>query len=616
MHSIASTLPSRIQRRIFEYIFWVGASGINEVEQIALPIGQFEILPSLSVNHIWRRRAAGLFYRTAVIAIGTSDIFSTVVGPRRVRTNIQLILESGYAPKATQLVLLTIGHMVDLPECLLACGFSTYVWPAIDTLYFLHPPQKISFLSAMALDVQDEAIDRVNQYLAESMPALSSIYALSGTSDSFDLFVLDDLIDARMPNLHSLVAVSQGSLKLGLHGDALSLMQLTMRTIPQCPTSLTSAASVKRISEGDTLMDGSYHTENAGRAASGVGTVGIPHVFAESLVSLDIGPILPEGIWSPFFGINEDSGSPDPQTIADFACLRYLRLVFANPLATHGEASRRKSRQANRHHASPGPDNAVVNGQYPLFPKLESLKVEGYPYNIVLFLENFPRSRLHHLELLQCSHKFYHFSLEAFANLRSAVIYIPDSPHARREEDEETWIARLFSESAPKLRSLCLNAASIEDQVDFPAQCYRIDGLIKLELNIGIRSVEIEKLLSELKCLRSLHVVITDVLNKTHEYLSRNLRRKKYPKHKRLFQVSTSLIELSVRLLHLSPARARRALAKIAWIAARSPSILCIRTQKQHLHMLKACIENVVANKSAPVNISHINTLQLFPLVE
>ncbi|KAJ2805134.1 hypothetical protein H4R20_002212, partial [Coemansia guatemalensis] len=509
MRSIASKLPSRILRRIFEYIFWVGASGTDEAEQLVLPIGQLDILPILAVNHAWRRRAAGLFYRTAVVAIGTSDIASTVIGPRRVRTNIQLVLESGYAPKTTRLVLMTIGHMppVDLAECLLASNFSTYVWPAIDTLYFFHPLTKNSFVGTMALEVQDEAIDQVNEYLAESMPALSHIYALSGTCDSFGLFALDDLIDTRMRNLRTLAAVSQGPLKLGLDGDALNLTQLTMRTIAQCSTSPASISSAKHSSEGDTLADSSHGIENISRNISGAGTVGIPHVFAESLVSLDIGPILPEGIWSPFFGIDEDSGNPDPQVIADFACLRYLKLVFANPLSSHGDASRRRSRQASRQHASPGPDNAVVDGRYPLFPQLESLKVEGYPYNIVLFLENFPRSRLQHLELLKCPHKFYDFSLAAFTNLRSAAIYIPDSPHARREEDEETWIARLFSEPAPELRFLCLSAASIEDQIDFPAQRYRIDGLLNLELHIGIRSVEIEKLLAELKYLRSLHVV-------------------------------------------------------------------------------------------------------------
>ncbi|PIA17155.1 hypothetical protein COEREDRAFT_14993 [Coemansia reversa NRRL 1564] len=619
MQSIASKIPTRILRRIFEYVFWVGVSGTKETEQIILPIGQLDILPSLAVNHAWRRRAAGLFYRTAVVAIGTNDVVSTVVGPRRVRTNIQLILESGYAPKSTRLVLLTIGNMspVDIADCMLASGFSSYIWPVIDTLHFYNPLHKKSPNDTDVMDAQDEAIYQINKYLAVCMPKLSHIYALSGSCDSFGLFILDDLIDARIQNLLSLAVVSQCPLKLGFHSDALNLTQLTMHTAFQSATPSASITSVKRTSEGDFLTDDSRSIENTSKVVSSTVITGMPRVFAETLVSLDIGPIFPEGIWSTFFGIEVNTGNPNSQTIPDFVCLRHLRLVFANPLSTHGENSRRKSRQANRQHASPGPDNVVVDGRYPLFPKLESLKIEGYPYNIVLFLENFPRSRLLNLELQQCPHDFFNFSLSAFTSLRSTSIQIPDTSHSRQKEYVETWISCLFNEPALKLRSLCLSMTSIEDQIDFPAQHYRIDGLVNLELYIGIRSVEIEKILFELKFLRSLNVIVTDVLSKTHEYLSRNIRRKKYPKHKRShMELSSSLVELSIRLVDLSPTRIRRVLAKTAWIAVRIPSILRICIQQQYLHTLKGCIEKILNNKSAPVDKSHIATLQLHPLNE
>ncbi|KAJ1747983.1 hypothetical protein LPJ79_004873 [Coemansia sp. RSA 1821] len=596
MHCDFNKLPPQALTRIFEYLFWQGMRGNEEVERLVLPIGQFTLLPCLQVSHDWRKRAARLFYRTAVLALGTSDTVSTVTGVYRARTNIKLILESGYAPKSTRLAVFAIGRVLpdDLAECLLASEFADYEWPLIDTLYFYHP-QTPNFSQGRVPGEQDVSIDDANRYLLTSMPGLKRVCALSGTCDSFGLYALDDLIDERMPYLQELTAIAQGPLKLGFHGSAHQLKQLTMHTIasgcsmrPSCSDYASSIAS-HETAKADNESDLEAHT-----VAPAAVTLDVPRIYAETLVSLDIGPIEPESIWSSFFGSSGISGQPDLLAAPNFTALRRLRLVFGCKRMSVGEESisRRKARKANRQHASPGPTNAVVNGIYPLFPLLESLCVERYPFNILLFLENFPRSRLRHLEIHKCAHRFYKLSLGVFTSLTTAIIDVPEAPHARKEEDEEDWISKAFGERISTLRRLTLMTYSVSHQIDLPARFYHLTQLQHLDLAIGMRSVEIEKLLTELKQLRTLRVVITEVLSKAHEYLSRNVRRKKYPKSSlSRSTLSTSLEILSIRLVGLSAGRRRRALAKAAWAAARSPSMLRIETQEEYLPELHTCMD-------------------------
>ncbi|KAJ1781929.1 hypothetical protein LPJ67_005292, partial [Coemansia sp. RSA 1938] len=156
-------------------------------------------------------------------------------------------------------------------------------------------------------------------------------------------------------------------------------------------------------------------------------------------------------------------------------------------------------------------------------------------------------------------------SLCVFSRLQSACIDIPEAPHASKEQDEETWISRTFGVST--LRSLSLRASAAH-QVDLPST-YQLHCLQNLDLSIGMRSVEVEKLLVELKHLRSLRVTITEVLSKTHEYLSRSIRPKKYTKSKYTRVLSTTLEQLTICLVDLAASRQRRALAKTAWLAAR-----------------------------------------------
>ncbi|KAJ2823651.1 hypothetical protein IWW50_003687 [Coemansia erecta] len=610
MPASASKLSACILTRIFEYVFWAGACGVYQVEQLVLPIGQYDILPCLAVNHAWRKRAAGLFYRTAVVAIGTSDTVRTVRGACRVRTNIRLILESGYAPKTTRLAVLSIGTVLpdDLAECLLASEFAGFEWPGIDTLYFYHPQDYQA--KPGGLEDQDEAIDDVNRYLQATMPNLVQIYALSGTSDSFGLFALDDLINDRLPYLSNLAVVAQGTLKLVFQGNAQLLKQLTMCTVASALLEPTDQFENEHgaTSDDDSDIEPLLQIRST--------PLEVPRVYAELLVSLVIGPIVPQNIWAPFFGTNEASGIPDLLAVPNFACLRRLRLIFGPLQTSRQDESRRKARHSNKQKASPGPGNTVVSGIYPQFPQLESLAVERYPYNILLFLENFPRSRLRHLELHKCPHHFFKLALSAFSSLETAVIEIPEAPHGSKEQDEENWIFHTFSDNVPTLRSLSLAAVSVFHQVDLPSKNYKLKLLQHLELSVGMRSVELEKLLVELTHLCSLRVVITDVLGKTHEYLSRSMRPKKYSKANYSHRVlSVSLEQLAIRLLDLTPSKRRRALAKTAWVAARTPSIMRIHVQEEYLNDLASSIAKVQANKQAPVDTRHLSNVKLQPLL-
>ncbi|KAJ2573674.1 hypothetical protein GGH95_004027, partial [Coemansia sp. RSA 1836] len=203
----------------------------NDMRAYYLPLGHRALLPSLSVSHAWRMRAAKLFYRVAVIVAGSGDMTAWAMPTRRpssnranshhAKTNIDLILESGYAPKTLQLLVYSTTDRLAPTEMAAevvgaSSRFCEFVWPSITRLYFYHPavPALVTLGSDAEL-ANDRAIAAINNSLALSMPRLSHVSALSNTRDSFGLFALDDLIIAKLSQLRALTVLSRVPLRLG-----------------------------------------------------------------------------------------------------------------------------------------------------------------------------------------------------------------------------------------------------------------------------------------------------------------------------------------------------------------------------------------------------------------
>ncbi|KAJ2526063.1 hypothetical protein EV175_007689, partial [Coemansia sp. RSA 1933] len=132
------------------------------------------------------------------------------------RTNVRLVLESGYAPKATRLAVYSNSSIqpMQMAAALDQTGFLDYVWEGINMLYFFHP-HGLEDAAVAGLWDQDQGIAQVNDGLAQCLPNMTRIKALSNTRDSFGLFALDDLINARLDRMEELVVLSHGSLILG-----------------------------------------------------------------------------------------------------------------------------------------------------------------------------------------------------------------------------------------------------------------------------------------------------------------------------------------------------------------------------------------------------------------
>ncbi|KAJ2743786.1 hypothetical protein GGI20_003482 [Coemansia sp. BCRC 34301] len=491
---------------------------------LSLPVGHLALVPVLGVSHGWRMRAARLFYGTAVI--GTRETSNTV------KTNIGLILESGYAPKTTSLVVYTSDMAAVLVG---ASRFFEFVWPSITRLYFCHPVLQMSLVPGSdAESVSDRDIVAVNECLARSAPRLSHVCALSNARDSFGLFALDDLLLARLAQLRTLTLMSQAPLRLGANELPRFLTRLTIR------------------SNSDIL-------------------VSVPRTAAASLVSLEIGPVSADDLWVPFTG----AGS------SDFACLRDLRLAFGSgpqPLLADDDGRRhlRRHRRSSRGSAT---------GGWPLFPRLTSLTVEGYPFETASFLENFPRSQLAHLALRRCTYKSVKkFALTPFTGLASFVGDAPDCGHSGADSLADEWVGQTLQAEMPTLRSLSLTIG-VDVFVELPTHL-GLGGLQQLTLHSGLRLSEVEKILLSLGRLRTLRVTVTEVLGRTHEYLSRTTRHHKYAATEMPW-LSTSLESWEVWLLEPSPGRCHRALLKIINVALRVPSILRIATQQEHVDELR-----------------------------
>ncbi|KAJ2026734.1 hypothetical protein GGI06_000025 [Coemansia sp. S85] len=535
-------LPVRVLTRILEHLFWVSVHD-SSMRALSLPLNHQALVPALSVCHTWRVQAAKLFYRVATVVATrsrsntTTWVLSTQRHRSSVKTNVDLILNSGYAPKTTQLLLLSTASLspTEMAAAVDASRFCDFVWPSITHLYYYHPPTPVTG-SDMEM-VHDTAIIALNNSLDLSLPRLSHISALSNTSDSFGLFALDDLIIAKVSQLRALTVLSQGPIRLGAKELPSFLADLTIRS--SSPDS---------------------------------NTVSIPRTASAALVSLNIGPISPDDIWGQF------SSGP-----TDFTNLRELRLTFDNARSQH------RYPYLHRHRTPRSTSDAAIGKGWPLFPRLTALSVEGYPYETAYFLENFPRSQLTRLVIRRCAQQVSTFSLAPFTGL---IFFSGDMPDCdpSNEGDEsliEEWVSQTMQSGMPTMRSLSLSVGP-ETFIELPAQ-FGLSGLRHLTLNTGLRILEVEKLLLSFSQLRSLRVTVTEVLGRTHEYLSRTTRHKKYVPQELQERpwLSITLEDLEVWLLEPSPGRQRRALLKIIHMAMRVPSILRIATQREYLEELR-----------------------------
>ncbi|KAJ2524688.1 hypothetical protein GGI11_000626 [Coemansia sp. RSA 2049] len=713
-------LPHRIVDRVLEYLFWVGIYDDDMNIFTSLPLGHRALLPALQATRAWRKRAARLFYRFVVIVIGGRHTAPWEVATRYrkrlgLRTNVRLVLESGYAPRATHLLVYSNSPVrpVAMGALLGRTGFADFVWAAIGTLYFFHP-HGLAEAEAIGVWSQDEGVARINESLARSLPHLARIRALSNTRDSFGLFALDDLISASLGAADELVVLSNGSLVLGARSLPRSVRRLVMRT--------TLGVNSERNADDSRATDDDDHSLAAALAGSGGGafsdtdassssyyclgtssaeddvssyassrgsldaarrrsassaSIGagaahavepsavpalrIPRVAAEALVFLELGPILPDEIWAPFAASTTTAYAHqllppgnNPRALC-FPALRALKLAFScggesdgrgkHHHRRHGSRHRRhRSRRSNRRRSSTasgddqGEDEAdddpsLLGGTTRVdFPCLESLSLAAYPYDIVAFLGTFPSAQLRRLELIRCPHGFFRLALAdngAFARLSRASFDIPGARHGRREqEDVEAWVARALRSRLPSLQ--CLSLAVPPDyprHIELPPGDYGATSIQRLRLACGLRLAEIEKLLCGLPGLRMLEVTVTEVMSRTHEYLSRTAHRRKYAagssssssrpwsRDRLASALSVSLEDLVVRYVDLSQTRLRRAVAKTVLLASRAPSLLRVSTQPLHLPMLRECVDQAVDNKSSALDTAHLRSIKLEQIV-
>ncbi|KAJ2705974.1 hypothetical protein FB645_001951 [Coemansia sp. IMI 203386] len=584
-------LPSQILHRVFAYVFWEAprrrgdGCGLSDHASrhfgtvSTMPVGHSDILGALHTCHHWRKRAARLFYGTAVMAVGqrAQAILEEHEQPtdlrrRHIATNVALLMDSGYAPKTRHLLVYAHTPVTADQMAQALFEFSQWQWPVIDTLYYYDPQMADRQSSQWA---HDQAVGLLNRQLAASLPALQKIIAMSATRDSFGLFVLDDLVLAKRAQLRTLEALATvGSLSLlapDIHGFTLALESMTMRA---------------------------PHTADVLR---------IPMSVAPMLFKLDIGPIAPDAIWAPFATSGE---------LGDFLRLRFLRLEFVSHQAAAVAAAAKHRRQGSGASA-----DSVHSGTYPLFPELCELVVSRYPFDISAFLENFPRCQIRHLSLVRCPWMLDGFSLQPFTALQSASFELTTVHPGRPSDDDAVsqWVAQTLQQPTPALNALSIIIpASLDSyETELPAGS-RLYTLQHLTLDIGLRLDDLEELLLSLPQLVTLRVVAAEVHTKAHEYLSRRARPKKYPvdRKRRRAVLSDRLVLLCVRLSTQLAAgrRRRRALAKTAWLAARIPSVLKILTQSQLVGALRECVHKAAAVKSAPHNTGHLAAVTIGPV--
>ncbi|KAI7820474.1 hypothetical protein BX661DRAFT_189121 [Kickxella alabastrina] len=581
MLQVQSTLPANALTRIFEYLFWQGAPGHNTLS--SLPTGHLSIVASLQVSHAWRKRAARFFYGTAAIIINDDDNDDPQIMEHHknssdsfihcVRTNIQLILESGYAPKTFRLLVCmrAPSNATSIFRALEYSQFVGFEWPSIHTLYYYDPhlpksPNKWSELE------HDQAIIQISHVLTRSMPILRNICALSAMHDSFGLFVLEDLVSVRQHQLQKLEALAIST-----------QMLLFVPKIQELPMDLTHLTI--RAPQSRTVLQ-------------------VPLTMAKSLKWLDIGPIAADSIWSSFF-----SGSEDV-----FESLYHLRLEF-------GQSPRHKQGRLRHQHTESGIIESVVGNIYPLFPKLHSLDVSTYPHNVARFLENFPRAQLRQLSIDKCPGTCDQLSLEPFTGLVFCRIDIAKKGLTGEvdKHSAEHWVCNTMSLKLPRLASLTVTTPTTDFDMEIGVPSgSTLTSLRYLTLDIGLRLDELEELLISLPLLTHLWVTVAEVPTKAHEYLSRKTRHKKYPhggdkmfsKHR---VISTSLEFLLVRMSKslISGRRRNRALAKTAWLMARIPSILRFAIHPELEHEMQECVKQAAADATGPLDTGHLAKLQI-----
>lgn len=641
-------LPSDILLPVFECLFRVSVKDNAGDIYSWMPLGHRSLIPAMHTCRGWRQRSCYLFYRTAVV-VATSN-FPTSSG-HSVKSNIQLILESGYAPKTESLLVCCVGSFVqpsNILEALHQSNFSTFIWPSISTLRLYHlrdPPEPEQ------PELEDAAIAEINQTLDLSLPRLTRIRALSNANDSFDLFVLDDLITGKLKQLEEIQLRSQRTLLLGSLATPPFITRLTMRA-----------------------------------TAHNAAIMHLPQVVSHMLVFLDIGPLDPDNIWTSF-----TVGEQDATDVSKFTQLRHLRMTFAHPANNSNTRHRHHHHHHHHyhhhhHHFKPHPQyhrhrrhsrtgsnaTSIITSDsgsirklfshkhskslsdqpkpsYGEFPNLESLEVSGYLYNISQFLsESFPLFRLQWLKLRRyIQHGFSDLSLFPFTSLHTLIVEMVSSVSAANDgagedegnssgnesdgysscstasdvsslEDPEEWIPKLFGTPLPHLRVLRLQSCyHLVTSLDLPIDI-GFNGLQHLTLTTGMRLLETEKILLALPHLRSLHVRATEVLSRAHEYLSRATHHKKYPKSKTPDKggedvsssseeddeeedafTTTAALNRSLECLcvefdrqNLSAKRIRRGIKKIAcWLCPRLPSLLVVCVQWEYANDLKIALE-------------------------
>ncbi|KAJ1933916.1 hypothetical protein FBU59_005867 [Linderina macrospora] len=165
-----------------------------------------------------------------------------------------------------------------------------------------------------------------------------------------------------------------------------------------------------------------------------ISLVNLPFICAETLVSLTLQPIQSGNLWSRF----TSAGS---RRVVEFKELRMLSLGFA----------------ASTTAAPVGYGNSAL----PVFPKLISLKVSGYEYDVNELLSQFPRRQIESLELRGTSTK-HTIETEAFGSLKNVVVFggIVDA--------QDAFYCRCFRESATVKRLTVDCLPTFDGFVRFP----------------------------------------------------------------------------------------------------------------------------------------------------
>ncbi|KAJ1950618.1 hypothetical protein FBU59_000593 [Linderina macrospora] len=570
-----SRLPARVTVRICEYLYWQGVRDTDMNTYAGMPIGQLDLLPVMQTCRAWRTHALPIFYEAAVIVIGNgtsspgpSTLSKSSGRSLMIKSNIELTLFSGRAPLTKHLVLFSNRHTepMDFLIELEITDFAQYEWPSITTLFYHHPRGTRTTQTEKDKDEQDEAIATNNTYLINSLPALERIRAMSNTRDSYGLYSIDDLVTAKKDTLRDVILLSRRSVTLGIQAFPNNLTHLALYS--------TDCKSAMQL----------------------------PKATASSLVSLAIGPIAPTDIWGQFTGSSDDASAP-----VDFTSLQFLRLNFCNThLRMLSGAGAKEAKKATNRYASPGPNNEVIKGVYPLFPRLESLAICAYPYNIAQFLENFPRSQIKHLRLTRCPNKIFGISWTNFHRLVTCVVDIPSMLTDNYQDRLEAWLTKDMLKHHRHLKELRIVAVSAM-HISLPHHS-SLPYLQSLTLDLRFKFSDMPSLLLCMPKLRFLTLMVYTASNKAKDLVASRSTKHAIVKHD---VISKSLEQMTIYIYDLSSSRAERTLTKAAWLLARIPNVIRFRTQHDYVHTAQKCVQETIEDThDAPPSIRHLRNLQ------